>query len=290
MSNTVNVAAPTGVVENDVTNNSATDIDTLLPSVDLVVTKTNNVDVVVAGSQTSYTIIVSNEGPNGVTAAEVVDAFPSVLTNISYTSVAAGGASGNSNGNGDINDTVNLPSGSSITYTVLATLDSQATGQLINQATVTAPDTVTDIDLTNNSSTDTDTIDQAMAEISGFVYVDLDDDGVQDPGEPGIPGVEIQLEQDAAQIGSTFTDANGFYQFIGLDAGTYDVVEVQPEGWLNGKQTVGGDIGEVSGENRFTVPLESGDMADQLNFGELLIRPSKRWLLASSFRNAGTPS
>ena len=176
--------------------------------------------MVFAGGETTYTIVVTNNGPNGVVGAQVADLFPTELTTVSYTSVAAGGASGNSNGSGNIGDTVNMPAGSSITYTVQAAIDPQATGQLVNQATVTAPDTVTELNPNNNSSTDTDRIDQALAQISGFVYVDLDDDGIRDPGEPPIPGVEILLEQDDVEIENTLTDSNGFYQFADLEAGT----------------------------------------------------------------------
>src|SRR5690606_14448808 len=56
---------------------------------------------------------------------------------------------------GDINETLNLPVGSSVTYTVTATIDPSATGTLSNTATVTAPSEVTDTDPSNNDATDT---------------------------------------------------------------------------------------------------------------------------------------
>ena len=42
-------------------------------------------------------------------------------------------------GSGNINDTVNLPVGATITYTLIANIASGATGTLVNTATVTAP-------------------------------------------------------------------------------------------------------------------------------------------------------
>jgi hypothetical protein len=53
--------------------------------------------------------------------------------------------------------------------------------------------------------------------VGDFVWVDLDGDGVQDAGEPGIPGVTVKLlDNDGVEIGTTTTDANGFYSFTDL--------------------------------------------------------------------------
>ena len=53
--------------------------------------------------------------------------------------------------------------------------------------------------------------------LSGFVYVDADNDGARDPGEIGVPGVVIHLSQagsgDAADR-STITADNGFYYLV----------------------------------------------------------------------------
>jgi hypothetical protein len=94
-----------------------------------------------------------------VTGAQLADAFPAALTGVTYTSVAAGGATGNTAaGAGSIADVLTLPAGASVAYTVTATVSPTAAGVLTNTATVTAPAGVFDPDLTDNSSTDTDTI------------------------------------------------------------------------------------------------------------------------------------
>jgi hypothetical protein len=54
------------------------------------------------------------------------------------------------------------------------------------------------------------------------VWVDLDKDGLQDAGEPGIPGVTVNLLQ-GGLIATTVTDANGLYLFSNLCAGDYIV-------------------------------------------------------------------
>ena len=64
--------------------------------------------------------------------------------------------------------------------------------------------------------------------IGDFVWNDLDRDGIQDPGEPGIAGVVVQLvDENGFVIATAVTDGSGFYQF-GVEVGTWTVV-VAPE-------------------------------------------------------------
>ncbi len=52
-------------------------------------------------------------------------------------------------------------------------------------------------------------------EIGNYVWNDLDQDGIQDPNEPGFPNVTLELYNGAGNIllGSTTTDASGHYYF-----------------------------------------------------------------------------
>jgi uncharacterized repeat protein (TIGR01451 family) len=162
--NTVTVTPPSGVLDPTPGNNSATDTDTPTPA-DLSITKTDGVTTYIAGGTTTYTITASNAGPNAAIGATISDPLPSGVTAMTWTSVAAGGATGNTaSGSGAISETVSMPAGSSITYTVVATIAANKTGNLVNTATVTAPATVTDPTPGNNSATDTDT--QASADLS----------------------------------------------------------------------------------------------------------------------------
>ena len=159
LSNTATVTAPAGVTDPNTANNSATDSDTLTPQADLSITKTDGVTSAVPGNTVTYTIVVSNSGPSDAPGTAVADTFPSDLTGVTFTSVAAGGATGNTaSGSGNISDTLSVPSGGSVTYTVSATVKSSATGSLSNTATVTAGAGVTDPTPGNNSATDTDTL------------------------------------------------------------------------------------------------------------------------------------
>ena len=82
--------------------------------------------------------MVSNAGPSTVSDANVTDIFVAEL-DCTYTSEVAGGASGNTpSGSGDINDTLVLPPGSSVTYSAPCNIDPGATGTLSNTASVSS--------------------------------------------------------------------------------------------------------------------------------------------------------
>ncbi len=59
------------------------------------------------------------------------------------------------------------------------------------------------------------------ASIGDFVWFDFNRDGIQDAGEPGVPGVVVTLYNSANQpIGSAVTDGNGFYKISNVPPGT----------------------------------------------------------------------
>jgi len=101
---------------------------------------------------------VTNAGPATLTGAKVTDTFPSTFTGVTYTSTQTGSATGfTASGIGNINDTVNMPAASKITYTAKGKVSTAATGTIANTAEVTAPSGVTDPNTANNSATDSDT-------------------------------------------------------------------------------------------------------------------------------------
>lgn len=159
LSNTATVTAPGGVTETSPFDNTATDNDVLGPRADLIVTKTDGVTNVTAGTGVTYTIVVTNAGPSNAPNATVADAFPVALTGETWSCVAGGGASCTAMGTGDINEVVNLPAGGSVTYTVNATVDACASGSLVNSVSVTPGGGVIDPGPGANLATDTDTID-----------------------------------------------------------------------------------------------------------------------------------
>jgi Ca2+-binding RTX toxin-like protein len=73
--------------------------------------------------------------------------------------------------------------------------------------------------------------------IQGFVWHDLDGDGIQDSGEPNLVGRTVFLDTNqngALDAGeqSVVTDAAGNYTFPDLASGSYTVAQVIPPDWL----------------------------------------------------------
>lgn len=57
--------------------------------------------------------------------------------------------------------------------------------------------------------------DQAPLQIGNRIWRDLDGDGVQDPGEPPIPGVTVHLyDEDGILVGTAITNEKGEYYFV----------------------------------------------------------------------------
>ena len=82
-----------------------------------------------------------------------------------------------------------------------------------------------------------------LAAIGDTVWFDEDQDGIQDAGEPGIPGVTVNLlDCSNVQVATMTTDANGYYLFAGLLPGDYKVEFVAPEGYVITAQNQGSDV------------------------------------------------
>lgn len=173
LTNMAAVAAAAGVTDPVSGNNSATDTDVITPQADLAITKTDSVTSATPGGTVTYTIVASNAGPNAASGSTVTDTLPATLTGAIWTCVGAGGGTCTAAGSGNINDTVNLPVGGSVTYTLTATVSASATGTLANTATVATPAGITDPTPGNNSATDTDTL-TAQANV-GIAIADAPD-------------------------------------------------------------------------------------------------------------------
>ncbi len=156
IANQATVSAPTGTTDPSTLNNSATDTDTVTKSADLGVTKTDGVNTVVPGGPITYTIVVNNSGPSNVIGGSVTDTMPVDLVAPTWTCVATGSASCAASGTGNINDTVNIAVGATLTYTVDATVSASSSGNVVNTVDVATPVGTTDPAPGNNSATDVD--------------------------------------------------------------------------------------------------------------------------------------
>ncbi len=120
-----------------------------------------------------------------------------------------------------------LPGGS-LTLNFNVTVDDHfPTGQtsITNTASMTSAEMPIAI---TASATNTVLVSSALsASAGGRVWLDSDEDGVQDIGEPGIPNIEVTLrDRFGTPVATTLTDGNGHYLFNGVMSGTGYYVEL----------------------------------------------------------------
>ena len=167
---TVTVSSPTFDIDHDLRPAFAGfDIgaDEIPVQADLSISKTDNQTTASPGSVLSYTIVVTNNGPDPVVGATIADTFPSSLTVNSWTCTASSGSSCSATGSGNARTgSASLLNGGTATYTAGTTLATSATVSVSNTATVAAPAGVTDPNPGNNIATDTDTIPTADLSIT----------------------------------------------------------------------------------------------------------------------------
>ncbi|MCB1637145.1 MAG: DUF11 domain-containing protein, partial [Xanthomonadales bacterium] len=111
LTNTATAAVGSGITDPAPGNNSATDTDTLNPTGDLVITKTDGLTDAVPGSAITYSIVATNTGPSTVTGASVVDTLPVGLVGATWSCTADPGSACPASGSGGINASVTLAPG-----------------------------------------------------------------------------------------------------------------------------------------------------------------------------------
>jgi len=168
-------------------------------SSDLSVLKTHAPGTAIPGQPITYTITVSNAGPDVASGAVVLDTLPAPLLNATWTCSASAGSACTASGSGSIVDTVSLLLGGTATYVVTGMIDPAATGFLVNTATVGG---VSDPDPTNNSAFDGDTLGPKTD--LGVTKTDS-----PDPVQPGAPltyTVTVTNNGPSAATGVTLVD------------------------------------------------------------------------------------
>ncbi|MEO6061155.1 MAG: SdrD B-like domain-containing protein [Thermoflexales bacterium] len=76
------------------------------------------------------------------------------------------------------------------------------------------------------------------AQLSGYVFLDLNSDGTKTFSEPGVPSATLTLsgtnDRNQPVVVVTYTNASGLFNFVRLRPGTYTLSETQPSGYLDG--------------------------------------------------------
>lgn len=132
------------------------------------------------------------------------------------------------------------------------------------------------------------------AQVTGFVYADINNNGIKDPGEIGIQNVIVSLvDSSGAVVQTTLTAANGAYTLTNIEPGSYSIVETHPGFYFDGRDTAGtpAPTGVVANDRFNAVLLGPAVVATGFNFGERGLRPEfmtgRRAFLASSVNTDG---
>lgn len=110
--------------------------------------------------------------------------------------------------------------------------------------------------------------------IGDYVWEDLNGDGIQDSGEPGVEGVTVNLIVDGVVVETTTTDADGGYLFDELLPGNYSIEFVVPDGYDLTLPNQGGDdaLDSDTSGGLVTVDLAEGEINLTIDAG--LVQPA----------------
>jgi uncharacterized repeat protein (TIGR01451 family) len=300
ISNTASLAGPVltpppVVTETDPTDNSSSVDVTVALVTDIMVEKTDNLAIAVAGSTSSYSIKVTNNGFNAANNVTVTDDLPLfgsepgvgfVPGSIRWQCVAQGGAccthNGASNTCGtttptspvfadDLNAAVDLPGQAYVTFTVTGTIDPRSLGELSNTAEAQPPAGLPDAEPDNNEATDTtDVVRQAGLSLQKrLLTLEEVDEDPEDPdnqiyyeltyeivvANAGPSRIAAATVTDALNDGALVEASAEWDCFVVDNPGTTSCSEAEGDGPLD--TTVALDAG---GRIRFelTVPTENG--------------------------------
>ncbi|MEE1439496.1 MAG: SdrD B-like domain-containing protein [Christensenellales bacterium] len=124
---------------------------------------------------------------------------------------------------------------------------------------------------------DMDVIYIKPARVGDLAWLDENGNGLVDEGEPGIPGITVQLLQDGEAVYETVTDAYGYYLFTDVYPGAYTLVakaypELTPTSQVEALRIissclVGGDGNEAHSD---PFEVESGSLNVNYDLGYLL--------------------
>ncbi len=208
------------------------------------------------GSPLVFTISLS--APSGVaTTVNYATANGTAIAGTNYTSETG---------------TATIPAGQTSTTVSIPTIYSAA--QVTSKTMMFTINSPTNATLGTASATGVIQFVKASS-ISGYVYVDTNNDGIKETGETGIEGVTLTLTN--ASTGATqtvTTDSTGLYTFVGLQPGSYNVTEIQPGFYIAGKATAGSPApaGPTTGHSFSGITITSGNSATNYDFGEQGLR------------------
>ncbi|MGV3607065.1 MAG: Ig-like domain-containing protein [Planctomycetaceae bacterium] len=145
--------------------------------------------------------------------------------------------------------------------------------------------------LTSTATVNLTVLEFIPSTLSGYSYIDSNNNGVKDSGELPLAGITITLtgtDANNATISKTaVTAADGSYSFANLAPGAYSLGKVQPVFMVDGKETVGSQ-GGTTANNKIQINLSQETTGTGNNFGEASRQSSnyrKQDFFASTWRS-----
>ncbi len=267
-----------------------------VPATDVAVTKGVSNASPAAGSNITYTVTVTDNGPTIATGIRVDDVLPAGLTYVSHTASLGTFVPGTG-----VWSVGGLLPGAKATLSIVATVGASVPrgtpivntaaipNRLPNIAWVDQPDS----NPTNNSASAQIVVGITPAAIRGTVYDDINGDGSISAGDAPIGGVVVTLYADANDDGipdgpalaTTTTLTDGTYVFANRPNGTYLVVETDPTSHASVSDIYGANDNKIkvvldgygadsNGNDFLDVALDYGDAPASYGTASAKISPS----------------
>jgi uncharacterized repeat protein (TIGR01451 family) len=291
-----NTATVAGGGETNTANDTATDPTTVTQVADLTITSSHSGNFQQGDSADNYTISVSNSGQGPTSSpVTVTDTLPAGLT-----PTAASGTGWTTSMSGQTVTATRsdvLANGASYSdLTITVSVADNAPASVTNTATVSGGG---ELNTSNDSANDPTTVAPASGSLSGYVYIDADNDArrITPEGIPhlGIPGVTVSLFIQDSQgnwtpvAGSPIKTAqDGSYHFDKLRSGTYQIQVTDTPYFVDGMATagtIGGATRGTASQDQIVVQLGAGENGVEYDIGERGLVAgliSRRLFLASS--------
>ncbi len=241
------LAGSTGGVNNyhEARNLALQDLDGRDPA-DIVVVGSVSPSVVLPGDTVTYTITVNNLWATTTSGLDLSSVMPNGITSGSWSCVPSSGSTCTPSGTGDLVDSgVSIPSGGSVTYTVVATADNGAAGDLIARFIATLGANDIDGDPSDNTSA-----------LTVRISNDADSDGIdnEDDSDDDNDGIPDGAEPDVVD-----TDGDGIVNTLDLDSDGDGVSDLYEAGYSAYDSDDDGRIDGVVGENGIPAAIADGD-------------------------------
>ncbi len=192
------------------------DTEPTMPDIQLI--KDDGVDLVRIGRDYTAQLVLTNQGSDAAIDVRVNDSLP---PGVEFISANLAGSYSPTEHSVSWNLSDPLLPGESIILELTFQIQPDAPQEMINCAIVSFQDALGNR-FPEVESCDTNTLDRLNTLLSGRVWNDANENGLQDNQESGMPGILVQLYNSQDQeIASIQSGMNGAYEFEEIDSGEY---------------------------------------------------------------------